>query len=173
MAAYRRATDLDGRNLQARFALADIVERAGGPSAATEAQPQIEQMLAMAPGSLAVMVERARLAARMADRIRLGESVSLLDERAAGWPPAAVEQLAAFRSALDAADYAGAGRALAFLRTVLARVPEFRDSLSAVRVPAPVLLKLVPMLVTLAPVRSNVMLAPPLPLVTDELPAML
>ena len=135
-AAFRRAVELDPGSARARFALAEALERAGGDGNAGETQQLLDEILAMQPENLAVIVDRTRLAARRRDAQRLEESVSRLGDRAAAWPPAAVEQLTALRSAEVAGDFAAAGRATAFLRNVLARVADYREGLAAVRVPA-------------------------------------
>ena len=61
IADYRRAVELEPRNVRARYALAEEIERAGGPDADQEAQQQFFDILKGTPGNLAVMLERARL----------------------------------------------------------------------------------------------------------------
>src|SRR5688572_17513562 len=74
IAHLRRASMLDPGSLRARFALAEEIERAGGPTAAAEAQQVLEQVLALQPDNLAVLLERARVAATRGD-------VALLQDR--------------------------------------------------------------------------------------------
>ncbi len=136
LAAFRRAVDLDPRSRKARFALADALEQAGGDGNTNEIQELLDEILGMQPENLAVLVDRARLAARRRDGPRLEESVRRLDGRASAWPSVAIEQLTALRRAEAVGDFAAAGRAIAFLRNVLARLPAYRDGLAAVRVPA-------------------------------------
>lgn len=131
--ALRRAVELDPRSVRARFALGEALERARGDAANAEAQRLLDDILELQPDNLAVLVDRARLAARLGDVAMLDATVRLLTERSAGWPPAAVEQLAGLRAAVG--DHQAAGRAIAFLRNVLARVPDYREGLAAVRVP--------------------------------------
>ena len=50
IAHLRRAVDLDRTGLRARYALAEEIERAGGPAADAEAQQQFEQILQRRPG---------------------------------------------------------------------------------------------------------------------------
>ena len=88
------------------------------------------------PTNLAVLLERARLAARMSDRARLDDSVSRVAAQADGWPDIAQEQLAALREAAAASRFPDAARATTLLRNVLARVSAFSESLAAVRTPA-------------------------------------
>ena len=51
MADYRRAAELDATNVRVRFALAEEVERAGGPAADTEAQQLVDAVLKAFPGA--------------------------------------------------------------------------------------------------------------------------
>jgi tetratricopeptide (TPR) repeat protein len=136
MAAFRRAAELDPQSAKARFALAETIERARGEEGTADTEGLLDEVLAMQPGNLAVLVDRTRLAARRRDARGLDESVRRVSDRSSAWPPAAMEQLNALRDATAAGDFVAAGRAIAFLRNVLARVPEYRESLAAVRVPA-------------------------------------
>ena len=136
MKYYRTVVDLAPAHLRARFAMIELLDRGGDAASGAEAAARLEELLGLAPANLAVLVERARLAARRGDTMRLADTVSRLEARAGQWPEPATEQLRALRVAADAGDLAAATRTTAFLRNVLARVPEFRDSLLAVRVPA-------------------------------------
>jgi Tfp pilus assembly protein PilF len=132
----RRAVSLDERGLQTRFALADELQRAGTPAADAEAATLYDALLARASTNLAVLLERARLAAKAGDAARVTDSVSRIAMQADGWPAVAQEQLAALREAAAAARFADAARSTTLLRNVLARVPAFSESLAAVRTPA-------------------------------------
>ena len=136
IAALRRASALDPASLRARFALAEEIERADGANADANAQQVLEELLALSPNNLAVLVERARLAAKRADATRLQDTVQRLAAFAGGWPAPVVEQYAALQRATAASNFTEAARATAFLRNVLAPVPAFRESLLAVRTPA-------------------------------------
>jgi tetratricopeptide (TPR) repeat protein len=124
IAHLRRAVELDPRSLQARTALIQEVENAGGPNADAEAQRLLEELLALQPDNVAVLVERARLAAKRADAALLQDSVKRLEKFASTWPPEVVERYRALQEATGG----DAARAIAFLRNVLARVPAFRES---------------------------------------------
>ena len=136
VARLRRAAALDARALQPRFALADELQRAGTPEADREAAALYDELATLAPTNLAVLLERARLAARMSDRARLDDSVSRVAAQVGGWPDIAQEQLAALREAAAAPRFPDAARATTLLRNVLARVSAFSESLAAVRTPA-------------------------------------
>jgi tetratricopeptide (TPR) repeat protein len=124
IAHLRRAVELDPRSLQARTALIQEVENAGGPNADADAQRLLEELLALQPDNVAVLVERTRLAAKRGDAGLLQDSVKRLEKFASTWPPEVVERYAALQGATGA----DAARATAFLRNVLARVPAFRES---------------------------------------------
>jgi tetratricopeptide (TPR) repeat protein len=135
IADYRRAADLDARNMRVRYALAEELERAGGPNADAQAQQLFETILAARPGNIAVTLERARLAAKRGDVAALRDSIRTLEPMATAWPPPAVEQFRALQAAAAANNLQDAARSVAFLRNVLVRVVAFRESLSAVRTP--------------------------------------
>jgi tetratricopeptide (TPR) repeat protein len=135
IADYRRAAGLDAGNMRVRYALAEEVERAGGANADAEAQQLFENILKARPGNLAIVLERARLAAKRGDGASLDDAVRVLEGVAAGWPAQAMEQYRGLQAAVAAKNYQDAARSVAFLRNVLVRVPVFRESLAAVRTP--------------------------------------
>src|SRR5881394_1087764 len=89
IADYRRAAALDPSNMRVRYALAEELERAGGPNADAEAQRLFEAILKARPGNLAVILERARLAAKRGEGAPLDETVRTLMPLAGAWPAAA------------------------------------------------------------------------------------
>jgi tetratricopeptide (TPR) repeat protein len=136
IARFREATVLDADSLRARFALAEAVERAGGPDADGEAQQHVDAVLALAPDNLVGRLERARLAAKRGDLPLLTAAAAEITSSGDAWPAAAAQQLASLTDAIDRGVVADAARAIAFLRNVLARVPEYQESLAVLRVAA-------------------------------------
>jgi len=135
LAQIRRASELDSQALQPRFALAEEIQRSGlTPESRREAERLYDGLLGVAPDNLAILVERARLAAAD-DVTRAREIVGRLEALAEGWPTPASEQLGEVKQALDASNTNETVRALTRLRNVLARVPAYRESLAAVRTP--------------------------------------
>ena len=126
----RRAVELDPRSLQARTALIQEIENAGGPNADAEAQQLLEELLTLQPDNVAVLVERARLAAKRTDAALLQDSVQRLEKFASTWPPEVVERYRALQQASG-----GRGRARDCLSSQCAgacpgvsREPPARDS---------------------------------------------
>jgi Tfp pilus assembly protein PilF len=135
IARYRRAVELDPGNTRARYALAEEIERAGGPDADVQADQQFEAILKSHPGSLAVVLERARLAAKRGDASSLDEAIRTANQYVGGLPAPAVEQYRALQAAAASRNFQDAARDVAFLRNVLVRTTVFRESLAAVRTP--------------------------------------
>jgi len=131
----RRAVELDPKALQPRYALAEEIERGAATDADAQALAQMDELAKLVPQNIAVLVERARVAAKARDQPRLNESIARLQPIAAGWPPPAMEQFQALQQAIAANDLMAAQRATAFLRNVLARVPAFGEDLGAIRTP--------------------------------------
>ncbi len=128
IASLRRAVALDSRGLHARTALIQEVENAGGPDSDHEAQRLLEELVTLQPENAAVLVERARLAAKRGDVALLQDSVNRLEKFTSAWPPEVVERYRTLQQASSASNAPDAARATAFLRNVLARVPSFRES---------------------------------------------
>jgi len=136
IAHYRRAVELDPGNMRARYALAEEIERAGGPDADSQAEQQFDAILKARPGNLSALLERARLAAKRGDASSLDATVQTLNQYVTGWPAPAVEQYRALQAAAASRSFQDSARDVAFLRNVLVRTTVFRESLTAVRTPA-------------------------------------
>jgi Tfp pilus assembly protein PilF len=136
IALLRRAALLDATGVRARAALAEELERAGGAENEDEALRVLDELLERAPDHVSVIVERARIAARRGDFARLNESLMRLAPIARSWPPVAREQFENLQRAAAAGSSDDSARASSLLRNVLARVPTFIESLTALRTPA-------------------------------------
>lgn len=133
IAHLRRAVELDPANLYARTALIEEIENAAGPDADGEAQRLLEIMMSQLPDNVAVVVERARLAAKRGDAARLRDSLARLAPVASTWPAEVVEQFRAAQQAADGATPAAAVPEVAFLRNVLTSVPSYLESRRQIR----------------------------------------
>src|SRR5262245_44411427 len=71
IAQFRRAVRLDPGGLRARFALAEELQRLNTAEADAEALMLLDETARRSPDNLAVLVERARIAARRRDEQRL------------------------------------------------------------------------------------------------------
>jgi tetratricopeptide (TPR) repeat protein len=135
LALLREAVRLEPRHLRARFALAEELERSGTEAGDAEALQLLDELHQLTPANLAVLLERARLAAKRSDAARIRDTLVRLQEPASSWPRPATEQYDALRRAADTGIFADAARATAMLRNVLARVPAYAADLTAVRTP--------------------------------------
>ena len=124
----RRAVELDPESLPVRMALAQEVENSGLPGADEEAQQLLEELVARRPGNVALLVERARLAAKRSDADTLRDTVERMARFVDDWPEAVAEQYRGLERASEAGDFAAAARATAFLRNVLVQVPAFLEA---------------------------------------------
>lgn len=125
IAHLRRAVDLLPDDARVRTTLVQEIESAGGAEADAEAQRLLEDLLSQHPRNVAVIVERARLAAKRGDAALLRDSMSRLDPMVPAWPAEVIEQYRVVQQATASTDTTDAARELAFLRNVLAQVPEF------------------------------------------------
>jgi hypothetical protein len=112
------------------------VEREGGAGSEAEYQKLIQKILAAQPENLAAQLELARVAAKAGDTATLRSQLALITARSANWPPEVKTQLAALQTAADGQDPRSAATRTTFLRNTLMRVPEFRESLAALKAPA-------------------------------------
>jgi Tfp pilus assembly protein PilF len=135
-AHLKKAVELDPKNLRALYALAQETERQGAESSDAEAQALLQKILETQPDNLAVLLDVTRLAAKRGAGDALNKTVAKLSEKSSLWPEEALRQMAALRQAASGENPRSAAPQVAFLRNVLARVPEYRQSLNAVKTPA-------------------------------------
>ena len=133
---FRETLSLDADHLLARFALAQLLERADDEAAQLEAQQLLEAVLDDVPDNLAVLVEHLRLAARRSDETAMAATIERLTALSVRWPALAGTQLAAASAAANDGDAAQVATRAQLLRNVLVRQPEFRKDQSAVSVSA-------------------------------------
>ncbi|MGE0129181.1 MAG: FG-GAP-like repeat-containing protein [Blastocatellales bacterium] len=135
-AHLKKAVELDPKNLRALYALAQETERQGAETSDAKAQALLEKILGTQPENLAVLLDVTRLAAKRGDGETLKKTVAKLAEKSSSWPDEAKQQMAALQQAASGANPRSAAPQVAFLRNVLARVPDYRQSLNAVKTPA-------------------------------------
>jgi Tfp pilus assembly protein PilF len=135
IAHFNKAVSLDNGNVKAMESLAVETERQSTATSDKDALGDLQKILAILPGNIAVQLDVARLAAKTGDAKALQTMVSQLDSESADWPAEAKDRLTQLKQAAGSSP-ASAAIQTVFLRNVLARVPSYRASLDAVRTPA-------------------------------------
>jgi Tfp pilus assembly protein PilF len=130
---WRRAIELEPADLKAPFALAQDLERLGGPDNEAEAQRVLEA-LAGRSRNLAVQLEFARLAAKRGDAAGLQKALESLAPQSASWPAAAQERFTNVREQARTSPSATTTSVI-FLKNVLIREPDYRAALAAISTP--------------------------------------
>jgi tetratricopeptide (TPR) repeat protein len=136
IADLRKAVDLNPKNLRAAYALAEEIERQGAANSEAEFQQVIQKILVAQPDNLAALLELSRVAAKRGDAETLKSAAAQISARSSAWPAEVKQQLEAVQAAAAGADLRAAATRTTFLRNVLMRVPEYRQSLSTIRAPA-------------------------------------
>jgi len=129
----RKAAELNPQNLRATYQLAEEMERQGAANSEYRFQELIQKILAAQPDNLAALLELSRIAAKRADTATLKSTVAQIMARSSAWPPEVQHQLAVVQSATAGPDLHLAATQTTFLRNVLVRVPEYRQSLKAIK----------------------------------------
>ncbi|WP_105012098.1 CRTAC1 family protein [Salinibacter sp. 10B] len=133
IAYLRRAAELDSTNRRAVYTLAQVIEQRGGEGATTEALQLMDRLLRLEPGNVAVLVERARLAAKGGHTEGLREAVEQLADHASAWPES-VQQ--SFRDVQDVMGTPSkAASTVAFLKNDLKRVEAYQADRQVVQPP--------------------------------------
>ena len=136
IADLRKAVELDPKNLRAAYALAEEIERQGDANSEVEVQQVMQKILAAQPDNLAALLELSRVAAKRGDAATLKTASLEISARSSAWPPEVKQQLAAVQAAAAGTDLRAAATRTTFLRNVLMRVPEYRQSLAVIKAPA-------------------------------------
>jgi hypothetical protein len=135
IAHFRKAVDINPKNLIAMYRLAEEIERQGDPTSDAEFQTLMEQIVKVQPENPAALLELSRIAAKRGDSGVLKQSVSSIHRQSQAWPPEVLEQLAALETSVAGTDPRAAAMRTTFLHNVLMRLPEFRQSLAAIKPP--------------------------------------
>ena len=135
---FRRASELDPRNLKALYALSREVGREGEGGEAEELG-LLQKILEVEPRNLSVRLDVARLAAKRGEAELFGRLMGSFTEESAAWPPEAQEQLKAVQASAAGGNPRAAAPRVQFLRNVLVRLPEYRQSRLAVEDPPEIL----------------------------------
>lgn len=133
IADLRKAVELNPQNLRATYQLAEEMERQGAANSEAEFQDLIQRILTAQPDNLAALLELSRIAAKRGDAATLKSAIARIAARSSPWPPEVQHQLAVVQSAAAGPDLHVAATQTTFLRNVLLRVPEYRQSLKAIK----------------------------------------
>jgi len=136
IADLRKAVELNPKNLRAAYALAEEIERQGDANSEADFQQVMQTILEAQPDNLAALLELGRVAAKRGDAGTLKSAVNQLTLRSSTWPLEVQKQLATVQAASDRSGLRAAATRTTFLRNVLMRVPEYRQSLSLIKAPA-------------------------------------
>jgi len=136
IAHLKKAVELDGKNLKALYSLAQETERQGEATSDAGAQKLLEQILGLQPDNLTVLLDVTRLAAKRDDGEALKKTAVKLAEKSAAWPDEAKQQMSTLQQTANSGNPRAAAPLVAFLRNVLLRVPDYRQSFNAVKTPA-------------------------------------
>lgn len=131
----RKAVQMNPQDLRAEYQLAQEIERQGSSESDSQFEQIIQKILSVQPNNLAALLELSRIAAKRGDAETLISTVGKIASQSSNWPPEAKQQLAALQSAASGPNPRAAATRTVFLRNVLMRVPEFRQSLSVIQAP--------------------------------------
>lgn len=130
--AYQGAITSNPQNLRALYKLAGEVERQGAPGSDATVQMLLQQLLKAEPHNLAALVDLCRMAAKRGDTATLHSTIEALSLRSQSWTPEALQQLEQLRTAASSAAPRTAALRSTFLKNVLMRQADFRDSVAEI-----------------------------------------
>ena len=133
LAYLRKAVELNPQNLRAIYQLAEETERQGAANSESEFQRLIQKMLAAQPDNLAALLELSRIAAKRGDAGTAKSALAQISARSSNWPPEVIRQLSTAETAVSGPDPRSAAAQTTFLRNVLMRVPDYRQSLRVIK----------------------------------------
>ncbi len=135
IADFKKAIELDPKNLIATYRLAEETEREGDANSDAEFQKLMQQIVDAQPNNVAALLELGRLAAKRGDIATLKRVVDSIKGKSQSWPPEVQEQFDALQSAAFGPEPKTAALRTTYLRNVLMRLPDFRKDLAAIKPP--------------------------------------
>ena len=133
IADFRKAVELNPKNLIATYQLAEEIERQGDPDSDGEFEKLMQQIVQAEPGNVAALLELGRVAAKRGDAATLKQAVAAILRQSQSWPPEVQQQFTALQAAASGADPRSAALRTTFLRNVLMRLPDFRRNLAQIK----------------------------------------
>ncbi|HTA84641.1 MAG TPA: FG-GAP-like repeat-containing protein [Silvibacterium sp.] len=135
IAHFSKAVEINPNNLIATYRLAEEIERQGDVNSDIQFQKLMQRIVDAQPDNVAALLELSRVAAKRGDAAALKQSVARIQAQSKAWPAEVQEQLTALEAAAAGPDPHAAAMRTNFLRNVLMRVPDFRQSLAAIKPP--------------------------------------
>jgi hypothetical protein len=133
IADYRKAVDLDPKNLVAKYTLAEEIERQGDTDSDIEFQKLVNGIVDQQPDNVAALLELARVSAKRGDAATLKRALGEIGKHSQAWPAEIQQQFLALQTAANGSDPRTAALRTTFLRNVLMRLPGFRQDLLAIK----------------------------------------
>src|SRR5271163_2651442 len=133
VADYRKAIELNPKDLIATYQLAQEIERQGDTNSGAEFEKLMQQIVQAQPNNLPALLELGRVAAKRGDVTTLKQVIAEIQPQSQVWPPEVQQQFVALQAAAAGPDPRGAALRTTFLRNVLMRLPDFRRELSAIK----------------------------------------
>ncbi|HZD50245.1 MAG TPA: FG-GAP-like repeat-containing protein [Silvibacterium sp.] len=135
IADLRKAVEINPNNLIATYRLAEEIERQGDPNSDVEFEQLMQRIVAAQPNNMAALLELGRVAAKRGDSATLKQVIARINAQSQGWPPEIAEQVTALDAAAVGPDPRAAATRTTFLRNALMQLPDFRQSVAAIKPP--------------------------------------
>src|SRR5271163_4453468 len=132
IADFRKAIELNPKNLIATYQLAQEIERQGDTNSDAEFQNLMQQIVQVQPNNLAALLELGRVAAKRGDVATLKRVIAAIQPQSQSWPAEVQQQFTALQGAAAGPDPRAAALRTTFLRNVLMRLPGFRRDLASI-----------------------------------------
>ncbi len=129
---FEQALSIDPDHDEARYALAREIEDLGEDDSDLLAESELDELLKRRGENLAVLIEKGRLVAKRSDMDELNSVLSRIKPYAVVWPSQVHERFESLVSASRNPEMDSMETEFIFLKNVLARVPNFRQSLKKV-----------------------------------------
>ena len=96
----------------------------------------IQKILAAQPDNLAALLELGHIAAKRGEAEHSeSRSITKISTRSSAWPPEVQQQVTALQNAANSGDLQAAATRTTFLRNVLMRVHDYRQSFAVIKAP--------------------------------------
>lgn len=133
---FRRAVQLSPKNLFARYALAQLIQRQREPNYENDYQQQIEGILTVEPRNLKALLELARIAAGRKDTAALEQAVTAVEAEAKQWAPPQLQALERVKTEVKGANFSAVISRILAVTNLLAKNPTYQRNFNALRPPA-------------------------------------